>query len=348
MTSTDIENFMVEVTPSGFMKLLKACVEACLPFLVTGEPGVGKTQMTRYVVEEELGMKLMILHPVTDDPTDYKGFPFIVENRAEFLPYGALRAIMEATEPLVVFFDDFGQASGMVQAAIMQLFGGREINGKVISEHVRFVFATNRKGDRAGVSGLLEPVKSRCVTIVNLIADLNEWTQWWLQRGGYDAIPSFFNWRPQHMSAFKPTAEIVNTPTLRGWENVGKLIKLNLDEDLELMAICGAVGAAAGNEFCGYLKRRRHLVDPNLILANPTNYDVPPEHEIDTLWALSGALAALVERKSMPNFVAATKRLPSDFMITAMNMATARDPELKNTAAFAKFVAANQDMILMQ
>jgi len=50
----------------------------------------------------------------------------------------------------------------------MQLILGRCINGHKVSDHVTFLAATNKKSDRAGVSGILEPVNSRFAAIVEL------------------------------------------------------------------------------------------------------------------------------------------------------------------------------------
>ena len=67
------------------------------------------------------------------------------------------------------FLDDLGQAPMSVQAAAMQLILARRINGFKISDKVIFMAATNRREDKAGVTGILEPVKSRFAWIVELV-----------------------------------------------------------------------------------------------------------------------------------------------------------------------------------
>ncbi len=75
---------------------------------------------------------------------------------------------MTATKLTACFIDDLGQATPAVQAAAMQLILARTLNGHRVSDHVVFIAATNRRTDRAGVSGILEPVKSRFATLVEL------------------------------------------------------------------------------------------------------------------------------------------------------------------------------------
>ena len=115
-----------------------------------------------------------------NDPTDYKGLPALPrpgDTEATFIPFGELSRAINATRPTVWFFDDLGQASPAVQAACMQLVLARRINGHALPDCITFVACTNRRADRAGVSGILEPVKSRFVSIVNLEPDIDSWCQ---------------------------------------------------------------------------------------------------------------------------------------------------------------------------
>ena len=127
--------------------------------LITGPPGIGKSDVT-YQASVAAKGDLVLSHPVCSDPTDFKGFPFPVENtHADFLPFGDLLKLMEATGLTIMFLDDLGQARPATQAALMQLILGGQINGKVINkEYVVFVGATNRAEDLAGVRNILEPV----------------------------------------------------------------------------------------------------------------------------------------------------------------------------------------------
>lgn len=147
--------------------LLTFMFEENLPVLIKGTPGIGKSDVVAQAAQK-IGWPLIISHPVVADPTDYKGLPFAVDGHAKFLPFGDLEKLLETKTPLIYFLDDLGQATPAVQSAVMQLLLARQINGHKISKEVRFVAATNGRADRANVQGILEPVKSRFASIVEL------------------------------------------------------------------------------------------------------------------------------------------------------------------------------------
>ena len=157
--------------PSTLATTLAIAMEYKLNILIKGTPGIGKTDIVHQAAEKS-NNKLIISHPVVSDPVDYKGMPAIItidkETRAEFLPFGDLQALIEAEGPTTFFMDDLGQAPPAVQAAAMQLLLARRINNHKVSDHVCFIAATNNKEDKAGVSGILEPVKSRFCSIIQL------------------------------------------------------------------------------------------------------------------------------------------------------------------------------------
>ena len=80
------------------------------PFIVAGEPGVGKTQILKQICAD-LDRRLFISHPVLDDPSDYKGLPWMVNEivgeesiaRAEFIPIGQVARVLDPSpEPAVM------------------------------------------------------------------------------------------------------------------------------------------------------------------------------------------------------------------------------------------------------
>jgi DNA polymerase III delta prime subunit len=161
---------------------VRRSIEKGHSLFIAGPPGCGKSEAVDQAVVELVRdmypkMKMELIHSVTSSPTDAKGFPFANADRtaADFLPYGYLRQMIEATERLVIFFDDFGQAKEAVQASVMQMVLARAIGPHKISDNVVFIFATNRREDRAAVRGIIEPMKSRPLTILELEPDATEW-----------------------------------------------------------------------------------------------------------------------------------------------------------------------------
>ncbi len=227
---------------------LSNCFKNHMPVMLKGAPGVGKTDVIKQAAKKA-GMKCIISHPVVSDPTDYKGLPTTVNGLAEFLPYGDLRQLIEEDEPAVFFLDDLGQAPAVVQAACMQLLLGGQINGKAISKSVTFAAATNRREDRAGVTGILEPVKSRFYTILSLDVDKDDWVKWAMEHNMPSSLIGFIHFRPGLLIPGTPSQDIVNSPCPRTFAHAGRLIDIG-EDSIEVVA--GAIwGSVAGSNRIG-------------------------------------------------------------------------------------------------
>lgn len=321
--------------PSQLLAFLAKTIQAKHPVLIAGAPGIGKTECEALACAE-LGADNFVMHPVVKDPTDFKGMPWVHEGAADFIPFSDLKALFTASKLTACFLDDLGQATPAVQAAAMQLILGRQIDGRRVSENVVFMAATNRRGDRAGVSGILEPVKSRFITIVELVPDLNDWCIWACGAGIAPEVIAFLRFRPALFSDFKPTADLTNSPSPRTWHHVSDLLALDLTSDVQIPVIQGAVGEAAGLEFVSFLRVWSEMVSPDLILTSPDTAPIPTEPS--ALYAVSTALAMRVRKDSMTRYCRYLERLCADdkdeFAAVSMKTTVARDSKLSSTPGY--------------
>lgn len=321
-------------------KTLKKAVKAGLPVLVKGAPGVGKSDIITQVAKE-LKYDLVISHPVVSDPTDFKGLPGIVQGKAEFLPFGDLRKLIEAKKPTIAFLDDLGQAPAVVQAAAMQLILARQVAGHKISNKVVFVAATNRREDKAGVTGILEPVKSRFATIVQLEPSADEWIEWAFENDIPSELIGFIHFRPALLYDCAATADIVNHPCPRTIAYAGKLINIGVD-DIETLA--GAVGEGCAVELLGFMQIYKSLPNISAILTDPSNAIVPKEPA-----ALYAIVSALVDKMTVDNSNRVLRygnRLPADFSVLLVRDAIRKNPKIQNTKGFIKWATLHKDVLL--
>jgi hypothetical protein len=219
----------------------------------------------------------------------------------------------------------------------MQLILGRRINGYQVSEQVTFIAATNRKQDKAGVSGILEPVKSRFATIVELEPDVDDWVQWASAHNLPPELIAFIRFRPQLLFDFAPSVDITNSPCPRTVHNVAKLMALGMPEHLEFEAYAGAAGQGFAAELMGFLKIFRQLPDPGLILLNPQESYVPTDPAI--LYAVCAALSRRAEPSNMDALVAYANRLPDEFSVLLITDSQKHNPAIVNTRAYAQWTA---------
>lgn len=334
--------------PSQLLALLSRTIPARLPVLISGAPGIGKTECESLACAQ-LGADNIVMHPVVKDPTDFKGMPWVTDRGAEFIPFHDLKALAQASQLTVCFLDDLGQATPAVQAAAMQLILGRQIDGHRISDHVVFIAATNRRTDRAGVTGILEPVKSRFTTIVELVPDLNDWAAWACREGIAPEVIAFLRFRPELFSDFKPTADLTNSPSPRTWHHVARLLALDLPRDAQIAAIQGAVGEAAGVEFVAFLRVWTEMVSPDLILTTPETAPIPTE--LSALCAVSTALATRVQQESMTRFCRYLERLcgadQHEFAALSLKAALAREPAFSNTPGYIQAMSGPLGQVMV-
>ena len=327
------------MTPTQLKALLTASIEARLPVLVTGAPGAGKSDIVAQAAAAAAA-DLLISHPVVSDPTDAKGLPWKKEGEdtATFLPFGDLAQALASTEPLVWFVDDLGQAAPAVQAAYMQLILARRVNGHALPDCVTFVAATNRRTDRAGVSGILEPVKSRFATIVELVPDLDQWCSWALDNGIAAEIVAFVRFRPELFNRFEPSADLSNCPLPRTWSHVSRLMDLDLEPDVLAPAICGAVGEGAGAEFVAFLRLWADLPNIDIILTDPAAAVIPSQP--GTLYAVCTALSRRVTADNFGNIGAYAMRLVEagngEFAVLLVRDCEQKTPAICNTEAYVR------------
>lgn len=313
-----------------------------LPVLLIGAPGVGKSDLVSSVAASEK-LDLLISHPVVSEATDAKGLPFPDKKgeTARFLPYGDLALALKATRPTLWFLDDLGQAHPQVQASFMQLLLARRIGEHVLPDCVTFVAASNRKADRAGVQGLLEPVKSRFATIVNLVPTLDDWMAWALSNGMPPELTAFLRFRSDLLLKSSPTLDLVNSPSPRTWANLGRLMNCGLDADMESEVATGAVGEEAATELLSFLKVWRDLPDPDAVLLDPLGAPVPDQ--VSSLYALASALAHRANTANFGRILKYATRLQEadkgEFAGYLLRDSARRNPEVNSTAAFVEAVS---------
>ena len=336
--------------PGEMIGLLSRTIPSHLPILLVGKPGHGKTDVV-YQAAAACDADIITAHPIVDDPVDYKGMPAVIEDQsgsktATFLPFGNLKNLIDATKPTVYFMDDLGQAPKTVQAAAMQLLLARKINGHHVSDKVTFLAASNRKEDKSGVVGLLEAVKDRFAMICELETSLADWVKWALDP--VNAMPpelvSFIRYMPEYLSKFKPSKDMVKSPTPRTIAMIGHLMKTGIPKELELRAYCSAAGKEFALAFTGFLRVYRDMPDPDAVLMNPSKADIPSE--TSSLYALCGALSARCSDNNIERFVTYTNRLPEEFAVMAMRDAVSRNQSVSKTNEFSQWVSDHQDVLI--
>ncbi len=334
---------ILPVTAIQLIILLQFYINNMKPVLIVGAPGIGKSDIVAQVARL-LRANFLIMHPVVSDPTDVKGMPFVIDNQAVWIPFGDLKAMMEAKKLLIVFLDDLGQAPPMVQAAFMQLLLLREVNGQKISDYVCFVAATNGKEHMAGVSGILEPVKSRFGTIVHLICDPLAWLDWAIKNGVNHKMVQFIRKQPQMLLQFEATADMRNTPSPRTVTFAAEALDYGMDADIERIGVQGAVGEAFAIDLYAFLSVYDELPDMDDALLHPNRVEMPTSASANL--AFAGALGYYASDDNIKSVMKLIKRFKSpEYGSQALTMAQARDKKIRKNKVVIEWLTENQDIM---
>lgn len=334
-------------SPVELKDYLKFAIKNTSPTLVVAPPGVGKSEIIEGTSAEEK-QRLILTHPVVSDPTDYKGLPFASKDPngidyAKFLPFGDLQELITTKVPTVFFIDDFGQAPASVQAALMQLVLAGRINGHEINKKlITFVAATNSRADKAGVSGLLEPVKSR-FTIVDLDVNTENWITWAHANGMPVELVAFIKHRPELLHKFEPTKDISNSPCPRNVAEIGKQQNAGLPHALEMQAFKGRCGEAWALEYKGFLDLYRSMPSLDQILLNPKTAKVSNEPSIN--YALSTALARKATEQNLERVITYMDRLPDELSVVLMQVAAEVNTNVTYTTEWSKWTSKHGNLI---
>jgi hypothetical protein len=330
------------------MKMLRVALRKGIKLLITGSPGLGKTAIVKQIAQE-IDHKLIISHPQLKQRQDYQGMPTIQGGQGVFVPFDDLQAVLNATEPTVLFLDDLGQSPESVQAALMQLMHGGSLNGKKVPDCVKIVAATNRRQDKAFVKGLIEPLKSRFDSIVHLRFDLHSWVEWAYDAGLDQSLISFVNFKPDLIATQSPTFELVNSASPRTMESADRIIqgcaKLG-DDSLEVM-LSGAAGYGWTLEYMAFREIFMNLPSPAKLLADPDSYQVPKDDDgnvkRNVVYALSGSIVRHATEDNMANVLKLAEKFGKELEVLTLLSVGRMDAKLAETEEWQAWFVKHSD-----
>jgi hypothetical protein len=315
---------MTDVTPKQFSEILRFMVPRKRVVMITGAPGTGKTSLVHVYGLNDVG-RIVFRHPGTEDPTYPSGFPWCYQVKgmpvAKLVMYEFNEFLLNATEPTLVFLDDFGQATNAVQCGYMPLLLDRTVGGKPISEHISFVLATNRREDRANVSGVLMPVRSRCSGgIYNLITSTRDWKLWALKEGMPRDLIQYISFmeskRENRLLDPNPPKEISGYYCPRTVAEVGYALNDDLPAELEQTVFSGICGESWAAEYVAFRKIAGRIPSNEEIIARPDTAKVPDYTDRDgaaMLFAVCGRLSMAATEDNFSSIIKYANRMPEEY-----------------------------------
>ena len=348
------------------VQMLKNEMLAGQRVLLVGPPGVAKTAIIHQVAKEtgyslvidtEEGLQSTVLRAGLMERVDLTGC-MVPDNKkgvTRQLPFSLIKSLQKTKEKICLFIDDLGQGPMDVQASLMRLF-----DPNFLPPNVLIWSATNRPGDKAGVSALCEPLRSRfdSAYIVptpkqedkadggQFLCDwkdwVENWTNWASDNGASAEIiawhrstngKSLYNWTPQadpslRMADFRSWGAMINR-----W-NAGLR---------SLQQISAVIGKGVAAEFLAFTALADKLPSPDQVWMDPDNAPVPSEPSAQ--WLISCVLVQQLQPSVAEAFIRYVSRMPR--VMTAFSAKDAYrklGSKLSGTKAWVKWYHENQEL----
>ena len=324
---------------SEVLQAVHTCMSADVPLLIHGKPGVGKSALVKSVAAE-YKMELRDIRAALLDPVDVMGVPVPDRETREtnwFTP-----ELWPSKGKGILFLDELPQATVAVQKALSQLVLDRTIGTSYkLPKGWRILAAGNYTTDRAGAGELLSQMKNRFIH-VDYETDMTEWINFALKANIMPEIIAFIRYRPELLHDMDVTKNAFPTP--RSWEFASDILKAKPSREIEYQLLIGTIGEGAAAELLGFLKIFRTLPDPDHILLDPMNAEVPEDPA--TLYALTGALASRASESNFERIVQYSKRIKPEFSVLMVRDSVTKCPEATKTIAFVNWASENHKVII--
>ncbi len=294
---------------------LQALIEAKIPVFVWGNPGVGKSSLVQQIANEN-NMRFVDLRLSLLDPTDLRGIPFFEQElkkavwaKPEFLPD------TNSQEYGILFLDEINSAPPTIQAAAYQLILDRKIGEYNLPENFAIVAAGNYETDRGVTYRMPTPLANRFVHF-NFDLDFDVWKAWAYSANIDSRIIAYLNYKQENLFTFDPKGTSKSFATPRSWSFVDDILKSNLNEELYLQVIGGAVGNETAQEFLNFCNVMDQLPNLHDILEGKV-VSLPDTNS--ALYALCiGLVYALKQdqqQKYLDNILDFSQNIPSEFSV---------------------------------
>lgn len=303
-------------------RLIAFCILNQKNFLLVGIPGVGKTSIVKQVCKD-LGVNLRVYYPALDEAINYIGFPVHEKEKgmASMVPFDYLDTIVNADAPTLIFFDDLGMADDSVQKALMHILLARHVGLRDVSENVTFGGATNDVTDRAGVSGLLEPVKGRFSVIINIAFDPVEWKYHEMERGLPMDLLDFIHAEPSIITEYKPTLNVAPSCQARTVSGFGDLLLAGLPEKDIMNAAASSCGDVFASKYIPWRENYRNMPNIEAILAGDESVPAPDNSLPGIQYAVAYRLGRKFSEETSVNILKYLSKMPPEFGVMAYNEA---------------------------
>lgn len=335
----------IDVTPRQLAGLVDHSILSNVPLMTWGDPGLGKTQITKQRIEKS-GRRYADFRAAILDVPDLQGYPITaLMQRGEPCPMTAAPGLPppESSEAWGIVFEELPGCSRMMQGALYGMI--LERNG--LPTDCR-VFATGNPASSRGV--YVEqpaPLKTRfrhcrlilCPDESLAYAQANGWHPY---TTAYHTMTKGTDW-----SNFDASSKEETYACPRSWEDISKTLHAGaIPADLMTPMICGSLGYGIGQKFSAFIRLYADLAPTVAAMrTDPANAPIPEDSAAQ--WFIAATIAAAkAEANANPAGFAdwalvILSRMTDELCVFAVNALTRHTPQIGRTPSFINSFARN-------
>ncbi len=228
-------------------KTLKSIVLFCDNILISGAPGIGKSEIV-YNVCEEKGLSLYEVR-LYEQGESAIGFPRVDREVTTFTkPFWFARIEKEC--PDVLLFDDFHLVDSSIQKYFYRFLSSRTIHDFQLPYSPKLIVAGNFNVETASASELQSPVSTRFDIMIHYEPELDTFVEWATKTNRIDKrLIAFIMAEPEALYTPDPPVTTMY-PCPRTWEKLSKLIEHTGDASVAP----GVIGPKYGSKLIDFWK----------------------------------------------------------------------------------------------
>ena len=269
-------------------------------FGIMGSPGIGKTTSIGAMAAAN-NWGFVSIPMGNKEPPDVQGLMSLDPSDPRYFIYrapdwakGKLKGSCD--RPWVVLLDDFPHATKQVQAGALKLIHEHQFGDTTqLDNKVLFVLSGNRLEDNAGAGPVLSPVRSR-IRRFDCYADVKEWLDRCGDWGIHFGVRAWLKQQSQFFAPDPTKSKSFSYPCPRSHQMLSNAQHEadGVGERLTLEEAAGIVGDEAAAQYIQFYKAKDHMVDPELVLADPEHVEVSTKN-LDAFFMLVKALESRIE-----------------------------------------------------
>jgi hypothetical protein len=326
--------------PSRVSEILGQVFDTPWPVFLWGPPGVGKSSIVR-TLGATRNVPVIDIRAALLDPTDLRGIPAIVDQRAVWCPPSFLPRPEDP--PGILFFDELSAAPPLVQASLYQLTLDRRVGEYVLPDGWRIIAAGNRAQD-GSISFRMPAALSNRFVHVEFEVDFHDWRNWAVQAGIHPLVLGFLSTRRELLFDMKTSTDR-GFPTPRSWTMASDVLRGIGSWRGITDVLIGVVGEGATMEFIAFCEDALSEEAIKAIIDDPENASLPTRLS-DQYALISYVVGAIDDKEVMKAAGHLANRLPPEFAVLLVRDVLRLRPKFVTNSGYRRFVETHGQLLV--